>query len=695
MRSGSAPSRTVSRSDPRGFVANMRARFGVLLLWVALSAAAIVSLTSVSVAQAHVSVPVPSLTELLAELQGLSREISDGRAKFDDAIGLREDTALAELSEAQVAFFEEDFQRAAARLLALTSRKDIQRLPAFPEALIWLGESLHELGMFHAAAQEFRRALAQEQSTTHFRYGLERYLRLSSATEPLSDIRIYWEKYQSLRVHGALEPTDRDIRYLYGKALFRGGARAEAASLFATIEEEDPHYLKALYFLGVLLVAEDELKSARVAFEGTVAAYAKRRRHLPSEPPAHWDVEPGDGPALEITDLEVQSVGQRDESDRGEFADEMSLEDPDARVAQLAHLAIARIDGQAGQLDVSWHHYRSVPPGSPDFPAAVQEATWILYRRGQYAWCAKLIDHLLAGRGDDLTAAELGIWKAHMLTLAADYETARASYGELEVSLLRRAGQLEADSHSDPKVFPEAVLAWSVPDMAKRARSLETALVVESEQLEDARTWASQLRAALSVTDLLPGVKAGQALHAGLSSRLTTFLVRLATAEGQAHSGHRGADALPNGNGPAANLEDVFELRQGSLKLAERLARFATAIAAAEQVWRARVDEILNAEVPVLEAAAAGISTVEASSRLLASALRTTAMGRLNGFAADAHFRQLDLAYWRKDEISRAIKALRQQQKQTLAPMQDEMRDFFLELRQFPIDGYTPGAEAQ
>jgi hypothetical protein len=95
------------------------------------------------------------------DLASMSRELADARALFDDKVALRADSALEMLSRAQVAFFEEDYPLAVARLLELTARPDFQRSPGYGEALTWLGESMWQLGFHAAAATELRRALAR------------------------------------------------------------------------------------------------------------------------------------------------------------------------------------------------------------------------------------------------------------------------------------------------------------------------------------------------------------------------------------------------------------------------------------------------------------------------------------------------------------------------------------------------------
>jgi hypothetical protein len=49
----------------------------------------------------------------------------------------------------------------------------------------------------------------------------------------------------------------------------------------------------------------------------------------------------------------------------------------------------------------------------------------------------------------------------------------------------------------------------------------------------------------------------------------------------------------------------------------------------------------------------------------------------------------VDLVYWRKDEVTRRIRALRREQRRELEPMNDEVREFWDEVRRDPIPGFV------
>lgn len=601
------------------------------------------------------------------DLAGMSRELADARALFDDKVAMRADSALEMLNRAQVAFFEEDYPLAVARLLELTARPDFQRSPGYGEALTWLGEAMWQLGFRAAAAAELRRALVQPALPSAYRHTFSRYLALAGPDEPLEALRNAWQRYQSGRPDTALEPEDREVRYRYAKALFRGGALAEADALFAAIAQGDPYALHALYFQGVIQVSRDELKDARVTFETALEAWTASRPKAVVEaeaaraedPPDWWDVEAGGGPELaveEVAPVDPESV--LDEALQGH-----------ARMGQVIQLALARLDASTNRLDTAVAHYRAVPPGSPDHAAATQELIWALYRRGEYARGARLIDQLLAGRGEDRTAAELSIWKAHLLALSADYEGSEANYRQLETALDRRRDELEADLSRDTRVFPEAVLAWTDAGTTSIARGIEADIVEQEESLLEAREIVTLLRTVSGTTELLPGVRAGKAVHTRLGLRLEAFRARLG--------------GTPPGPLPAP--ERVAAMVESANRLGERLARFSTSLDEAEGRWRVRIREVLAEEIPNLDTLERRLGDQTALARRLGMAMAVGARQRLDDYAADAHFRQIDLAWWRVDEMRRLNKDARKAQRELLEPMEREVQDFRRERKDDPI----------
>jgi tetratricopeptide (TPR) repeat protein len=620
-------------------------------------------------------------TELGAELNGIGRALGDARARWDDAAALDPGRAAETLQSAQLAVIQEDFERAVGLVLGLLAREGVERDPVYPEALGLYGEALVALGLPSAGAEALRSALEPPSTPSLYRALFIRALELAPQRQSVEDVRRAWERYQRHRDAGRLDPEDRKVRYLYARALYRAGARTEASALFEAIGEEDPYALRARYHLAVLRVEAGDLTRARVAFEELRARWQSQGRALSlqmARAPAWLEDVDDDGPPLQVQRIgadgkTLDTLGDRTAGARRPLSETIQAHQ---RMGQVIALALARLDATRGHLESATSLYRQVPPGSPDSPTATQELVWVLFRRGEFQRSARVLDALLAGRGDDRTFAELSVWKAHMLALATEYDAARTAYDQLEAMLNRRKDELNA-LRSGPapgaRVFPEAVLAWNDPATASGARTLDAALVEQAEALDEAQTTLAALREAAQSGAPLPAARVAHEVREQLTLRLVRFEARLTAAP----------------TGPALQPFEVARLRDSARRLRERLEGFSGVIQSAELRWRARIEAAVAQEVPALEAQRAALVSLGDSSHQFGRALALNAWLTLNRFAADAHYRQVDLVYWRKDEVTRRIRALRREQRRELEPMNDEVREFWDEVRRDPIPGFV------
>lgn len=579
------------------------------------------------------------------ELRRLNDTLRRAQATLDTNLAVDAGEAIKVLSEAQVAYFAEDYGRAAIRLMQLIAKPAFKDQPAFVEALSYLAESLWALGLEASARTYFRQAVEHpRQLPSGFKKRLARFYELAGREVPLRDLRRLWRRYQNDWDEEA-EPTpiDKTLRYQYAKALTAHDALAEADDLFAAFQEGDAHHVQALYFRGVIHLKDENLVKAETAFEETLAAWEKTR------PPAkerEWldDVE-ADGDARELVFLEL--------------TDDEKLPPPEIakqlRLGTVTHLALARLAAARGKDEKAWHHYRKIPRGDPDFAAALAEASFVLFRRERFAWCVRLVDQLLAGRGDDVSAAQLRLWKAQLLARATRYEDAKKSYELLNEALVQRGEQLNLQLEDDKRIFPQAVLAWTAPDDATRARSLEAELVTQDEALVEAREMAKALDDLLESEEVLPAVAKGRAVVERLNGRLAQFDEHLKVS----HAEHEG--------------EDFSDIEESADRLRSRVERFAEQLERFEQTYRRRIAKVLKAELPVLTRLTSKLESELVATRALGESMKTVARENIDTYAAEAMFGQVDIAYWRKQEITRKLTAAMDGQKGELEAVDTAM----------------------
>ncbi len=607
-----------------------------------LLAAALIALAGPAPVAGHALDGPPAIAD---ELHGINQQLRFARSRLEEATAATGDAPLEVLSRAQVAYFEGDHPAAAARLLDLVARPGFREHPAYADALAWLGESLWALGLEAAAVDALRDSLeAPRQSPVTWRRNFARYLSRARDREPLDRLRAYWQRFQGLPPSESDEADFAELTYHYGRALFRGGALDEAAAAFRAVPADARDALRAQYFVGVVALKQGELVLAGEAFEQARQAWLTRSAEVVPRVPTPLDAIPSAGPRRAYA--RVNADGELVPSDRqDEAAAAAEALDPDdeirhvRRMGAVIHLALARLAAAREDDAAAWQWYRMIPPGDPDHAQALSEATFVLFRLGEFDWCVRLVDQLLATRGDDLSAAQLGLWRAQLLARAARYEDARESYRDLEAAMKRRLTELDGALQTDQRLFPAAALAWTAPEDARRARRLEAELVLQEEALLEARELAASLAELARAADALPVVRDGRALHARLVERL-------------AHTRtHVDSPPAPDARGP-----DRATLTTSAERLAGRLADFARFLETYAAACRARLQRVIDAEQPELERLTAALAAEQAAARDLAAELRVAARSNLDRFAAESMFGEVDLAWWRKEEVSRLIR---------------------------------------
>ncbi|MEZ4474549.1 MAG: hypothetical protein R3F60_27940 [bacterium] len=602
---------------------------------------------------AHEVDDVPSRVQLIEELRGMNASLRQAQARLDTSLAVDAAEVVKVLNDAQVAFLAEDHPRAALQLMGLVARPAFKEHLAYPEALEYLAESLEALGL-HASARTYLRQAVDHprQLPTVWRRRLARLLELSGRSLTLPELRALWGRFRrELDEDDGLAQADTAVFYQYAKALVSHDVLDEAADLFAQVPEGDPWHLQAVYFQGIIQLKRGQLVKAQAAFEEALAAW-ERSRPAPPERPWLDDLD-DDGAAREVVTIPL--------------TEDERLPPPEvarhARIGAAIHLSLARLAAARNDDARAWNHYRRVPRGDPEFAAALAEATFILFRREEYTWCARLVDQLLAGRGDDLSAAQLQLWKGQLLARGAVYDQAVDAYQLLEASLADREAMVEAGAQDERRIFSEPVLAWTEPDDAARARRLEADLVAQEEALTEAQEIAELLAGLVGSDALLPAVAGGRAVLEDLEARMTHFGQHLELAGRVAHVE---GDADLHGGGPPATREDVARIGDSRKTLQERMARFEEQLDAFEGTYRERIGAVLAKEVPVLAKLQGELGQQVAQARSLKGELADAARQNVEQYAAEARFGQVDIAWWQKEEISRRIKLAVSEQEEAL-----------------------------
>ncbi|MCA9539133.1 MAG: hypothetical protein KC620_09630 [Myxococcales bacterium] len=586
----------------------------------------------------------PSRAELTDELRGINQQLDYARRRIDLTLDADPTSALTLLHRAQVDFFSGDPARAAARLLDLLSRPGFADHAARADALSWLGESLWALGLQRAARQHLREAVdAPKQTPSAFQRRLAAWLERAGPEASTEGLRLLWRRAQLTD-----QPQNARVRYLFGRAFYRAGALGDAEGAFASVPPGGLPHLRARYFLGVLALRRDDLDAAATAFEEARAAWTAQMAALPAAPLDLDDIDE-DGPAREATEIDVPAP-----------ADDKAAEHLEAlhRLGAVIHLALARLAAAQGEPERAWTLYRRVPPGDPDFEAAMEEAVFVLLQRDAHDRGVRVLDQLVAQQTPGLRAARLALWRAQLMAQGTRYEDAQAAYQALDDEFAGRRAALDAALAAKPDALNDATLAWNAPRDGERAQAVDAELATQTKALAEAAEMARAL-AALSTDAALPAVRDGRALTIALAEQLVRFDARLSEAEAAAHRESDTADE-PHGGGPPASVHDVELLRASATRMRGRLGRFEKQLDRYSRSMRQRLDAVLAAEQPALARLEVRLAAEQAAMGRLAGEMRNTARENLETAAAEAVLGQVEIAWWRKEEVSRQIRAAAQ-----------------------------------
>lgn len=229
-----------------------------------------------------------------------------------------------------------DHARASIILYDVVTRDDIVGHPLYEDALFYLAESEFQIRNFFGARHYFRQLITLGSS----KHSFEAFGRLIEIADLLGDYSGVEEKVSELRAAGAgqLRP---DIAYFYGKSLARRGQSKAALLQLGTIPNTHRFYYRARYVMGVERVRLGELEEALPIFAEVRAA-----------------VQPlGLGPT----------------------------EAEQAKMHDLAVLALARVHNELGHLSEALDTYQDVPRNSPYFEDMLYEVGWAYIRSANAA----------------------------------------------------------------------------------------------------------------------------------------------------------------------------------------------------------------------------------------------------------------------------------------------------------------------
>lgn len=528
-------------------------RRGARVAAVALAAAAL----SPWAAQAR---PAPEASRL-AEADRLAAAAESRLAEAERLAEIPEEPAAVRaarrLARGEAQYRVGDWLHAAVLLSGVVDEPALRGGRDHPEALFLLADALRRHGACGAARARYAEYLALGATE---RRGAALSGALDCAVKERRD-----EEAAALLREAALTFGDdlpAELRYLAAKALYQSAELpprerlAAAAAAFAKVG--GPFQLQARYFLGVILIQQQNLHGSLQWFEACARA------------------EPADARQEEVRELCV--------------------------------LALGRVHAQMGNAREALEWYRAVPWSSPRFGEALYELAWGFVKGEQYEEALRTASFIAELAPASAVAPEATVLQGHLLLKLGRFAAATDAYNHVINTYAPVRDELDAilSMQEDPvRYFDELVgarggafdVASVLPPIAVRwassseelsdALALVASLDGARRDLEEARDSAARIEALLGRGGGLDAFPALARAHAGAHAIANDA----ARVEGEAVAA---VSSLAEPALPPARAAELRRLRAPRLALEPRLRALPLAPEAADERlrrMRARVDE--------------------------------------------------------------------------------------------------------
>lgn len=244
------------------------------------------------------------------------------------------------LIDAQVLYELKNYEAASIILFDVVDK--YPNSAAYPEALFYLADSLYLKRDYLSSRRFFEKIVDQGPQNPRYQESLQRLIELSLHTGDYSPVDGYIEKLDKMPPAKQLP----SVPYVEGKYFFFRQQYDKALSVLKAIGPDHVYYFHALYFVGAANVAmgPEHLHDALLAF-GTIL-----------KTPAKTDSQ--------------------------------------KRIAELAHMAMARIYYDRGQFTNALDEYGKIGTKSELFNDALYESAWVSIKAKDFQKAARTLDLL-------------------------------------------------------------------------------------------------------------------------------------------------------------------------------------------------------------------------------------------------------------------------------------------------------------
>jgi len=296
--------------------------------------------------------------------------------------------------------------RAAIALLDLVDDPRFSGSEHLPEALLLLGQSLHQLGNEEGARRTFER-LKESRPPSEV---------LQEALTFLIEAAVHLRRYDRidglLRDAAALPNPGARLQYAAGKGFFVRGKHQQAADSFRGVGRDAAEYLRARYYLGTTWAVMGKHDEAGSAFSDVVQVAA----------------------------------AQSDEGNR--------------EVGELARMALGRLAMEKAAFGAAAGHYDEVPRESTHHPRALYEMAWAQANDTGFADALDTLDTQILVTEDPRLLLVASMDRGRMLMELKRYEEALLGFEQVLDRFVPIRKELAAFSKDDANL--ERYFDWLI-----------------------------------------------------------------------------------------------------------------------------------------------------------------------------------------------------------------------------------------
>ncbi|MDP2306373.1 MAG: tetratricopeptide repeat protein [Pseudomonadota bacterium] len=498
--------------------------------------------------------PPDLVRDLESGAASLQRQSEDIRRNFTERSGLiGVGEARERYEDAVYLFLVKDYEAAATSFYILVQSRALGNMDLARDSEWYLAECLFELGNFRTAEEAYRSIAEKGAQHPYFPDAVRRLLEVYGI---VGDTERFDRYYNDFIVTGKV-PTSELISYTLAKSFYRRGEFNRAKGMFESLPATSPYYSRARYFLGVLMIREENFKQAIDEF------------------------------------LKVQAVVPSD---------------PDQQqILELSQLALARLYHESGDFAQASVWYGKIPGSSPYYSEQLFESVWTFVKQANVVLPEAGKTTTLRQRQSPAEVAAAKVvsdkakaearewWAAAYKQVAIFLDKYPEHRHAADLKLLQGHLQMKLESYEDARVAYERVIDEYTPLVARLSA------VTGTEQLRRLLEGATGGESGLS--ERLPPFAMGMLLGNENVSRAATAWRTVEQQKAELEASERIVKdlelALSGGGGLLGGFvvarQEVDGLRGAALSMRDRLLD-------AEASWmRTRVPSTLRAELQQIQ----------------------------------------------------------------------------------------------